>query len=52
LPSRQNITIEVDASKSLGPLRPVYGFLGYDEPNYTYMKDGMKLLSELADLSP
>ncbi|HZK62142.1 MAG TPA: hypothetical protein VFC41_08685, partial [Anaerovoracaceae bacterium] len=25
---------------------------GYDEPNYTYMKDGKKLLSEIAALSP
>src|SRR5262249_18806395 len=33
-------------------LRPVYSFFGYDEPNYTYMKDGRKLLSELAALSP
>jgi xylan 1,4-beta-xylosidase len=48
----QTVTIQVDASKSLGALRPVYSFFGYDEPNYTYMKDGRKLLSELAALSP
>jgi xylan 1,4-beta-xylosidase len=48
----QTVTIEVDASKSLGPLKPVWSFFGYDEPNYTYMKDGKKLLSELAALSP
>ena len=36
----------------LGPMRPVYAFFGYDEPNYTYMKDGKKLLTELAALSP
>ena len=48
----QSVRIEVDASRSLGPLQPVWSFFGYDEPNYTYMKDGQKLLSELAALSP
>jgi xylan 1,4-beta-xylosidase len=48
----QTVRVEVDAAKSLGPLKPVYSFFGYDEPNYTYMKDGRKLLSELAALSP
>ena len=33
-------------------MRPVYSFFGYDEPNFTYMKDGKKLLSELSELSP
>ncbi len=50
--SPQEIRVEVDAGQVLGPLRPVYAFFGYDEPNYTYMKDGRKLLSELAALSP
>lgn len=44
--------IRVDLTKTSGPLRPVWSFFGYDEPNYTYMKDGRKLLSELAALSP
>lgn len=35
-----------------GTWRPVWRFFGYDEPNYTYMKDGKKLLSEIAALSP
>ena len=48
----QNISIKVDAAKSIGPLKRVWSFFGYDEPNYTYMKDGRKLLSELAALSP
>jgi xylan 1,4-beta-xylosidase len=48
----QPVTIQVDATKSLGALKPVYAYFGYDEPNYTYMKDGKKLLSELAALSP
>ena len=46
------ITIRVDASKSKGPMKPVWNWFGYDEPNYTYMKDGKKLLSEIAALSP
>jgi xylan 1,4-beta-xylosidase len=46
------ISIRVDASRELGPLRPIYSYFGYDEPNYTYMKDGKKLLSQLAAASP
>ena len=26
------------------PMTPMWAFFGYDEPNYTYMKDGRKLL--------
>src|SRR5215469_2541572 len=48
----QTVSIQVDASKRIGPLRPVWSFFGHDEPNYTYMKDGKKLLSEIAALSP
>lgn len=48
----QDVTIQVDAGRPIGPLRPVWSFFGYDEPNYTYMKDGKKLLSELSALSP
>ena len=33
-------------------MTPMWAFFGHDEPNYTYMKDGRKLLSELAALSP
>src|SRR5215211_5298602 len=44
--------LHVDASKELGEMKPVWAWFGYDEPNYTYMKDGRKLLSELAALSP
>jgi xylan 1,4-beta-xylosidase len=48
----QPVSIQVDATRSLGPMKPVWSFFGYDEPNYTYMKDGRKLLSELSELSP
>ena len=45
--------IQADLTKKTNePLKPIWAFFGYDEPNYTYMKDGKKLLSELAALSP
>ena len=46
------VSIQVDLSKSKGKMEPIWAWFGYDEPNYTYMKDGKKLLSELAELSP
>lgn len=44
--------LNVDLAQKKGPLRPVWAYFGYDEPNYTYMKDGRKLLTELSALSP
>src|SRR5690349_5798369 len=44
--------ITLDVRQQGKPLRPIWAYFGYDEPNYTYMKDGKKLLSELAALSP
>jgi xylan 1,4-beta-xylosidase len=46
------VTITVDAARARGELRPAWRFFGYDEPNYTYMRDGKALLSELAALGP
>jgi len=46
------IAVRVDVSREVGAVPPVWAFFGYDEPNYTYMKDGKKLLSQLASLSP
>jgi xylan 1,4-beta-xylosidase len=51
-PADSRVTIRVDANARLGPMTPMWAWFGYDEPNYTYMKDGKKLLSELAELSP
>lgn len=51
LAGQDAVKIDVDLAKSTGPLKPVWSFFGHDEPNYTYMKDGRKLLSELAALS-
>src|SRR5918998_3195864 len=44
--------IKVDLASEKGPMTPIWAWFGYDEPNYTYMKDGKKLLSEIAALSP
>jgi xylan 1,4-beta-xylosidase len=46
------IVLHVNLDKKKGPMTPVWAWFGYDEPNYTYMKDGEKLLSEIAALSP
>ncbi|MEO5681719.1 MAG: beta-xylosidase [Chitinophagaceae bacterium] len=43
--------IKVDLAASKGPMKPIWAWFGYDEPNYTYMKDGKKLLSEISKLS-
>jgi xylan 1,4-beta-xylosidase len=50
--SAQKATIHVNLAKETGEMKPVWAWFGYDEPNYTYMKDGKKLLSEIAALSP
>jgi len=43
--------IKVNAAAKIGPYKPIYGYFGYDEPNYTYTKNGTKLVGELAALS-
>jgi xylan 1,4-beta-xylosidase len=48
----ERVSIRIDASAGKGPMSTMWAFFGYDEPNYTYMKDGRKLLSALAELSP
>jgi xylan 1,4-beta-xylosidase len=47
-----SVHIEVDLSKTNKKREPIWAWFGYDEPNYTYMKDGKKLLGEIAALSP
>lgn len=51
-PSGAPVAIQVDLNKSVGPYKPIYSWFGYDEGNYTTMKDGKRLLRELHDLSP
>jgi xylan 1,4-beta-xylosidase len=43
--------IRVEGSVSLGPFRSPFSYFGYDEPNFTYMQYGSKLVGELARLS-
>jgi xylan 1,4-beta-xylosidase len=50
--SNNRPAITVDLTKSIGPMYPAWAWFGYDEPNYTYMKDGKKLLTEISQLSP
>ncbi|MDQ6678486.1 MAG: beta-xylosidase [Acidobacteriota bacterium] len=49
--TQNQAVIRVDAASKLGPYKPIYGYFGYDEPNYTYTKNGAKLVGELAALS-
>ncbi len=51
-PAQTPVSIQVDLNKPLGPYKPIYSWFGYDEANFTTMKDGRKLLTELHDLSP
>ena len=46
------VVLKVDLSSETGTMNPAWAWFGYDEPNYTNMKDGKKLLSEIAELSP
>jgi xylan 1,4-beta-xylosidase len=52
LPAPIAVRIEIDAARPRGDLRPIWRYFGYDEPNFTYMKDGKKLLAELGQLGP
>lgn len=44
--------ISVNLNKTVEKMKPIWAWFGYDEPNYTYMKDGKKLLTDIARLSP
>jgi xylan 1,4-beta-xylosidase len=48
--AQDGITIRVDATQTVGPYKPISGFFGYDEPNFTYSNNGRKLIGELARL--
>jgi xylan 1,4-beta-xylosidase len=51
-PAETPVNIHVDLTKSVGNYTPIYSWFGYDEANYTTMRNGAALLSELHDLSP
>ena len=48
--SQQPVSINVDAAQKLGAFQPIWSYFGYDEPNYTYAKNGKKLIGELSDV--
>lgn len=47
-----DLVLQVQLNSKKGPMDPVWAWFGYDEPNYTYMEHGKKLLSEIAEVSP
>ena len=49
--SQSPVNIEVNLGTVKAPMKPIWAYFGYDEPNYTYMKDGKKLLTEISKLS-
>ena len=49
---REPVHISVNLANTDSERKPIWAWFGYDEPNYTYMKDGKKLLGEIAALSP
>jgi xylan 1,4-beta-xylosidase len=46
------VQLTVDTRHAIGPVKPVWAWFGYDEPNYTTAPNGKKLLSDIARLSP
>jgi len=47
----QQANIEVNFDRNQTEMKPIWAWFGYDEPNYTYMRDGQKLLTEISKLS-
>ncbi|RYU94520.1 GH39 family glycosyl hydrolase [Emticicia agri] len=50
--SSEKTLIQVDFNKKIGDMTTMWAWFGADEPNYAYMRDGKKLLSELSAMSP
>jgi xylan 1,4-beta-xylosidase len=46
------VKLNIDATQVKGPMKPIWAWFGYDEPNYTTAPNGKKLLSDIAALSP
>ena len=47
----QSTHVIVDLNQRTGGMKPIWAWFGYDEPNYTYMKNGKKLLTEMSQFS-
>jgi xylan 1,4-beta-xylosidase len=52
VPVSNAVSVKVDLATPQGTYKPIYSWFGYDESNYTTMKYGKQLLTELHDLSP
>lgn len=50
--TQSTVMIHVNAAHVEQNFPPLWNFFGYDEPNYTYAPNGVKLLREIAALSP
>ena len=46
--AQDKVAVRVNAAQQIQPFRPIFAYFGYDEPNYTYTKNGSKLIGELA----
>src|SRR5271165_2620072 len=44
------VAIRVHADQKIGAFKPIYRYFGYDGPNFTYAKNGRKLIGELGSL--
>jgi xylan 1,4-beta-xylosidase len=49
--AQDTVDVHVLASQTSGEFKPLWHYFGYDEPNYTYARNGRKLIRELAALS-
>lgn len=47
----ETVDIHVNLDQQVGEMYPMWSYVGYDEPNYTYLGEGEKLLTELSKLS-
>lgn len=50
--TQPSVAVHVDLDRTVGPYKPIYSWFGYDEANYTTMRQGRELLGQLHDLSP
>ena len=50
LAAQQPVVIHVHADSPQGEFKPIWDYFGYDEPNYTYMPRGKKLLGEISGI--
>ena len=46
------VTIQIDAGRPVGEMKPIWRFFGADEPNEATLKNGSKLVGELGKLRP